>query len=160
MCQLGGPATVLVAVAHKDNRWTVSTFNVESPILGKMNEADQIQSRAFVDRIGPWLCGNLSVDSIKKVADSQLASELNNPLQSMATNAVFTNIIAKSLGTFKRCDKAQITTVRTIQSQFVYDLGMKAEYEKGQAIVRFVVAKVDGQWKVKGFNIQPLAPKK
>jgi len=151
-CQ-SGPATIVIGVIHKDNKWALSAFNVASKVLENMNMADRSESKSFVERIAPTLCGNLNCDVLKKYADPALIAEIGDSTKAMATNAMFL-AISKTLGQFKKCDSPTARGFSLVQGQYYYNYVTGAEFEHGKAVASIVVLKHNGEWKLRGFHIQ------
>jgi len=151
-CQLA-PATVIVGVMHKDSRWSLSAFNVDSKILENMNQAEKSESKKYVEHIAPTICSNLNVDFLKLNADPMLAAELNDNTKTVAANGMFL-AVSKVLGQFKKCDAPSAKGFQLFQGQYVYSYIEEAEFEHGRATISILTVKHNGEWKLRAFNIQ------
>ncbi|CAN5657084.1 hypothetical protein BH10CYA1_BH10CYA1_55920 [soil metagenome] len=151
-CQLA-PATVMVGVIHKDSRWSLSAFNVDSKVLENMNQAEKSASKKYVEHLAPEICSNLTVDFLKQNASPKLAAELNDNMQTMAAKAMFL-AISKKLGQFKKCDALSARGFQLVQGEYVYTYVAEAEFEHGKATITISTIKHDGEWKLRAFNIQ------
>ena len=145
-----GDAKVAVRVFHKDGKWTVVSFNVNSDAFKNVNKAEREQGQKYVDELAKQICNGWNADILNDNADPKLAEDLvKNP---MLMKGIFL-ASQKALGGLKSYTPARFVNIQPFDGKTMYNFEADEEFEKGKARFQFMAVKNGNEWKLRGFHV-------